>query len=200
MQNKTKKIIAREILILLSVFILALLFILGNLIYNKIQNKRIAEYINQQLSINNSIYSLQKQADLLLERNIVYRFFKLNNLTEKDEFSFLNTCKNIDGAKLIYGFFRVNNLTDLQEDSFIKNYLLPASIDSCLIIKKDISFKNRQLNAIISKRVSIQNGIKGDSQIRYEMIWLVAILLFIIYILRPLLLVVIWSYRILRSR
>ena len=55
--------------------------------------------------------------------NEIYKFLKANNLTTKDEKSFLNEYSDSSKAKELFGFFQSNNLTTKDFNSFYDTYL-----------------------------------------------------------------------------
>lgn len=55
--------------------------------------------------------------------NAIYDFLKENNLTTKDESSFLTEYSDKGKAQELYGFFKENNLTEKDFDSFYNEYL-----------------------------------------------------------------------------
>lgn len=57
------------------------------------------------------------------DQNDIYQFMKANNLTDKDEKTFLNDYSNPQKAKELYSFFQANKLTDKDETSFYDTYL-----------------------------------------------------------------------------
>lgn len=199
MQTKNKKIVAREIIILFSVLLISLLFFLGNLLYNKFQSRHISEYIKQRIAVVNSIDSLQRSARLFINDNSIYKFLKAKNLTEKDEASFLSTYKNLDSAKLIYDFMLANNLTDLSESAFNKKYLSPSDIDNYLRIQNQLKLKESELSMIIAKQSAAQKNLITNNQMRQNMIWFFVILFSIVYLLRPSIKILSWSFRTLSS-
>lgn len=199
MQTKTKKIIAREIMIFFSLFLLSILFFLGNLLYNKFKSWQISEYDKKLLAINSSIDSLQGKVRLLLNDNSIYRFFKANNLTEKDELTFLSTYKNPDSAKLIYDFMRVNKLTDLSEASFYNKYLSHMDVDKYFLIQNQLKLKKGELYNIEVEKSAAQDEVLTKNKIRRNMVWFFAISFVAVYLLRPSIKILKWSFQTLRS-
>ena len=55
--------------------------------------------------------------------NEIYKFLKENNLTDKDEATFLEEYSNPEKAKELYGFFQENNLTTKTDVEFYDSYL-----------------------------------------------------------------------------
>ena len=58
----------------------------------------------------------------MAQENPIYKFLKENNLTQKDEASFVNEYSNPDKAHELYGFMQENNLTQKDFDSFYGEY------------------------------------------------------------------------------
>lgn len=58
-------------------------------------------------------------------QNEIYAFMKANNLTDKDETTFLKEYSDSTKAKELYQFIKENKLTDKDFNSFYDNYLQP---------------------------------------------------------------------------
>jgi hypothetical protein len=58
-----------------------------------------------------------------MPQNDIYNFLKENNLTQKDEKSFLEEYSNPEKAKELFGFFQSNELTKKDFNSFYDTYL-----------------------------------------------------------------------------
>lgn len=186
-------------MIFFSLFLLSILFFLGNLLYNKFKSWQISEYDKKLLAINSSIDSLQGKVRLLLNDNSIYRFFKANNLTEKDELTFLSTYKNPDSAKLIYDFMRVNKLTDLSEASFYNKYLSHMDVDKYFLIQNQLKLKKGELYNIEVEKSAAQDEVLTKNKIRRNMVWFFAISFVAVYLLRPSIKILKWSFQTLRS-
>jgi hypothetical protein len=57
-----------------------------------------------------------------MENNPIYDFLKANNLTSKDESSFISEYSDPAKAKKLHGFFVQNNLTTKKFDDFYGEY------------------------------------------------------------------------------
>ena len=57
------------------------------------------------------------------DKNPIYDFLKANNLTDKDEATFLREYSDSAKAKELYSFFETNKLTDKDFNGFYDTYL-----------------------------------------------------------------------------
>ena len=57
-----------------------------------------------------------------MQDNPLYKFLKDNNLTTKDESSFMKEYSDPNKAKQLHGFLKENNLTTKDEVSFYDTY------------------------------------------------------------------------------
>lgn len=81
--------------------------------------------------------------------NEIYKFLKANNLTTKDEKSFLNEYSDSSKAKELFGFFQSNNLTTKDFNSFYDTYLK----------KKEPSVSLGTQSPSKSETIDIQGGL-----------------------------------------
>lgn len=79
-----------------------------------------------------------------MQENPIYKFLKENNLTTKDENSFLKEYSDPNKAKELYGFLKTNNLTTKDEVSFYDTY-----------------FKKKNLGGVVSSPTGSQSVSKS---------------------------------------
>ena len=79
-----------------------------------------------------------------MQENPIYKFLKENNLTTKDENSFLKEYSDPNKAKELYGFLKTNNLTTKDEVSFYDTY-----------------FKKKNLGGVVSSPTESQSVSKS---------------------------------------
>ena len=74
-----------------------------------------------------------------MPENEIYKFLRENNLTQKDENSFLKEYSNPNKAKELFGFFEQNQLTQKDFNSFYDTYLKKKTFLP-LFLKKALGF------------------------------------------------------------
>ena len=81
---------------------------------------------------------------IIMQENPIYKFLKENNLTTKDENSFLKEYSDPNKAKELHGFLKSNNLTTKDEVSFYDTY-----------------FKKKNLGGVVSSPTGSQSVSKS---------------------------------------
>ncbi|QEC56906.1 hypothetical protein [Flavisolibacter ginsenosidimutans] len=199
MATGAQKTIAKEIILLTSLLLISILFFLGNLCYNLFQKRNVLKYERQSILIVKTVDSLHKAAAPMLDSNNLYKFFKTNNLTEKDERTFLKVYSNPDSAKLIHEFMLENKLTTLNETTFYQKYLLKKNVSNYLSLKEQFDTVYEKYAVLREKQSDIQKKILTNTDIRQNLLWFLSILFAIFYFVRPLMKGLKWSFRILHD-